>query len=432
MSVGQPDFPTPAAVCEAAKEAIDAGKTKYTPNTGTSSLRKAICNKLRTENDLEYSPDEIVVTNGAKQAIWQTVLACVSPGDEVIVPAPYWVSYPEMVRMAGGVPVVLDTTAESNFCITAEQLQQAVTPRTRLLILCTPSNPSGAVYSGSDLSGIADVVRGHPRMLVAADEIYEHIMYPPHKHVSFAALPQMWERTFTVNGVSKAFAMTGWRIGYVAAPRHFAKATALIQSQSTSGACSVSQVRCPTAPTMHVLGSPARMMCKHRLIVGPFLPRIQQYWPWCYTSTVGNCILRMCFALQAAAQAALELGHSGGEPVADMLGEFLKRRDYVVERLRGLPGLTVVEPQGAFYVLPDFSAFYGPGIVAEGFGDIPDGETLCRYLLEVAHVALVPGEAFGVPQCLRISYAASMETLSAALDRIEKALSSLQMATAAA
>lgn len=249
LSVGQPDFPTPAAVCDAAKAAIDAGKTKYTPNTGTSSLRKAICHKLQSENGLEYSPAEIVVTNGAKQAIWQAVLACVSPGDEVIVPAPYWVSYPEMVRMAGGVPVVLDTTAESNFCITSEQLRQAVTPRTRLLILCTPSNPSGAVYSGSELGAIADVVREHPRLLVVADEIYEHIMYPPHKHVSFAALPQMWERTFTVNGMSKAFAMTGWRIGYVAAPLHFAQATALIQSQSTSGACSVSQVRSSTCST---------------------------------------------------------------------------------------------------------------------------------------------------------------------------------------
>jgi bifunctional aspartate aminotransferase and glutamate/aspartate-prephenate aminotransferase len=242
LSVGQPDFPTPAAVCKAAKAAIDAGQTKYTPNIGTSSLRNAICEKLKSENGLEYSPSEIVVTNGAKQAIWQAILACVSPGDEVIVPAPYWVSYPEMVRLSGGTPVVLDTTAENNFCITAEQLREAVTPKTRLLILCTPSNPSGAVYSGTELSALADVVREHPRMMVSADEIYEHIIYPPHKHVSFASLPDMWERTFTVNGVSKAFAMTGWRIGYIAAPQHFAKAAALIQSQSTSGACSVSQV----------------------------------------------------------------------------------------------------------------------------------------------------------------------------------------------
>jgi bifunctional aspartate aminotransferase and glutamate/aspartate-prephenate aminotransferase len=243
LSVGQPDFPTPGPVCDAAKAAIDAGKTKYTPNTGTTSLRQAICNKLRVENGLDYAPSEIVVTNGAKQAIWQAVLACVSPGDEVIVPAPYWVSYPEMVRMAGGTAIVIDTTSASNFCISPEQLRDAMTDKTRLLILCTPSNPSGAVYSASELMALADVVRGHPRMLVASDEIYEHIMYPPHKHVSFASLPEMWERTFTVNGVSKAFAMTGWRIGYVAAPGHFAKAAALIQSQSTSGACSVSQVR---------------------------------------------------------------------------------------------------------------------------------------------------------------------------------------------
>lgn len=240
--MGQPDFPTPAPVCDAAKAAIDAGNTKYTPNTGTSSLRAAICDKLRIDNGLTYTPTEIVVTNGAKQAIWQAILACVSPGDEVIVPAPYWVSYPEMVRMAGGTPVIINTTADNNFCISAQQLAGALTPHTRMLILCTPSNPAGTVYSRQQLEALAGVVRGHPRCLVASDEIYELIIYPPNEHFSFAALPDMWERTFTVNGVSKAFAMTGWRIGYLAAPAHFARAAAIIQSQSTSAACSVSQV----------------------------------------------------------------------------------------------------------------------------------------------------------------------------------------------
>lgn len=242
LSVGQPDFPTPAPVCDAAKAAIDAGQTKYTPNTGNSSLRGAICHKLLTENGLTYAPNEIVVTNGAKQAIWQAILATVSPGDEVIVPTPYWVSYPEMVRMAGCTPVIVETTIEDNFTISAQQLAAALTPRTRMLILCTPSNPAGTVYSRQQLQAIANVIRGHPRCLVTSDEIYELIMYAPNEHVSFAALPDMWERTFTVNGVSKAFAMTGWRIGYLAAPAHFAKAAAIIQSQSTSGACSVSQV----------------------------------------------------------------------------------------------------------------------------------------------------------------------------------------------
>eukprot|EP00892_Ulva_mutabilis_P000578 jgi/Ulvmu1/10520/UM064_0058.1 len=370
LSVGQPDFPTPTAVSDAAKAAIDAGHTKYTPNAGTSSLRAAICDKLLNDNGLTYAPNEIVVTNGAKQAIWQAVLATVSPGDEVIVPAPYWVSYPEMVRMAGGTPVIIETTTDNNFCVSAQQLAAALTPRTRMLILCTPSNPAGTVYSRQQLMALADVVRGHPRCLVIADEIYELIMYPPHEHVSFAGLPDMWERTFTVNGVSKAFAMTGWRIGYLAAPTVFARAAAIIQSQSTSGACSVSQ---------------------------------------------------------AAAEAALALGPAGGEPVREMVAAFEQRRDFVMQRLRAIGGLTIAQPQGAFYVLPDMSAYFGAGVSAEGFGEIANADALARYLLEVARVALVPGDAFGVPQCIRFSYAASMETLDEALSRVEQALEQLHI-----
>lgn len=244
LAAGQPDFATPAAIAQAGKAAIDAGQTTYTPNTGTPALRAAIAAKLRADNGLEYGDDEIVVSNGAKQSISQAVLACVAPGDEVIVPAPFWVSYPEMVKLAGGTPVVVPCGAAEGFLMSAAQLEAALTERTRLVIVCTPSNPSGAVYSRAGLEALAAVVARHPRALVVSDEIYELITYAPAEHVSFAALPGMWERTITVNGMSKAFAMTGWRIGYAAAPRHFAAAMAVIQSQSTSGACSISQVRC--------------------------------------------------------------------------------------------------------------------------------------------------------------------------------------------
>eukprot|EP00878_Enallax_costatus_P027045 GHUV01029077.1.p1 GENE.GHUV01029077.1~~GHUV01029077.1.p1 ORF type:complete len:426 (+),score=84.05 GHUV01029077.1:51-1328(+) len=241
LAAGEPDFDTPEEIVEAGIEALRDGFTRYTPNTGTSNLRQAICNKLKVDNGLDYSPDEIVVSNGAKQAIWQGLLATVSPGDEVIIPAPYWVSYPEMARLANAKPVVVNTTPDQGFIMMAQQLEAVLTPRSRLLILCTPSNPTGAVYSLEQLQAIAEVVSRHPRLLVMSDEIYESICYPPAQHHSFAALPGMWERTLTVNGFSKAYAMTGWRLGYLAAPKHFAKAAAAIQSQSTSGASSIAQ-----------------------------------------------------------------------------------------------------------------------------------------------------------------------------------------------
>ncbi|KXZ49472.1 hypothetical protein GPECTOR_21g698 [Gonium pectorale] len=305
LAAGEPDFDTPAAIVEAGVAALRGGFTRYTPNTGTSALRKAIVKKLQDDNGLTYSPDEIVVSNGAKQSIWQAVLATVSPGDEVVIPAPYWVS--------------------------------------------------------EHLEALARVVAAHPRLLVLSDEIYEYIMYPPAQHVSFGALPGMWERTLTVNGFSKAYAMTGWRLGYLAAPRHFAKAAAIIQSQSTSGASSISQ---------------------------------------------------------QAALAALALGSGGGEPVQAMVRAFQERRDYVVSRLRSIPGVNLAQPDGAFYVLPEMSAFFGPGAEAKDFGPVPDSDTFCRYLIEKAHVAVVPGDAFGADSCIRISYAASLETLGKALDRI--------------
>jgi len=365
LAAGEPDFDTPAEIVRAGCDAIMNGHTRYSPNTGTAALRKAVCAKLKEENGLEYSPSEIVLSNGAKQSVAQGVIATCGPGDEVIVPAPYWVSYPEMCRLAGAEPVVVTTTADEGFLLTADKLRATLNDKSRLLILCSPSNPSGAVYTKEALEAIADVVRSHPRLLVLADEIYEHIIYEPAKHFSFAALPGMRERTLTVNGFSKAFAMTGWRLGYLAAPQHFATATAKIQGQTTSGPSSISQ---------------------------------------------------------EAAMAALSLGKFGGAPVATMKKAFQKRRDYVCQRLAKIEGVKLASPQGAFYVFPDVSGLVGDGCVAEGFGPIADADALCEYLLEKAQVALVPGSAFGNPECLRISYAASDETLREALDRIEKAL----------
>ncbi|KAL3149289.1 Aspartate aminotransferase, cytoplasmic isozyme 1, variant 2 [Trebouxia sp. C0010 RCD-2024] len=241
LAAGEPDFDTPAQILDAGIEALRTGITHYTPNTGTLALRQAICNKLLQDNSLEYNHAQIVVSNGAKQSIWQAVLAVCSEGDEVLVPAPFWVSYPEMVKLAGAKPVIVNCPAEDNFLLTPAALQASLGPASRLLILCSPSNPTGSVYSRHDLEAIAQIVAGHPRLLVLSDEIYEHIIYPPAQHHSFAGLEGMYDRTLTINGFSKAFAMTGWRLGYLAAPPVFAKAAAAIQSQSTSGASSIAQ-----------------------------------------------------------------------------------------------------------------------------------------------------------------------------------------------
>jgi aspartate/glutamate/aspartate-prephenate aminotransferase len=365
LAAGEPDFDTPAPVVAAGVEALRRGLTRYTPNTGTSALRQAICAKLLTENGLSYAPGEVVVSNGAKQAIWQALLATCAEGDEVVIPAPFWVSYPEMARLAGATPVILDTTAADGFLLSPAKLAAALTPRSRLLILCSPSNPSGAVYPPAALAALAAVVAAHPRLLVLSDEIYEHIIYPPARHVSFASLPGMHARTLTVNGFSKAFAMTGWRLGYLAAPRPFAAAAGVVQSQSTSGASSIAQ---------------------------------------------------------HAGVAALGMGPAGGPLVAAMVASFRERRDYVVARLRAIPGVVLDAPDGAFYVLPDVAALVGPGAEGAGFGPVADVDALCRYLVERANVALVPGDAFGAPTCVRISYAAAMDTLKEALDRVERAL----------
>ncbi|KAI5061276.1 hypothetical protein GOP47_0024234 [Adiantum capillus-veneris] len=367
LAAGEPDFDTPKPIVEAGTKAIQNGFTRYTPNAGTLELRKAICHKLQEENGLAYSTDEILVSNGAKQSILQAVLAVCSPGDEVIIPAPFWVSYPEMARLADATPKIVQTALLDDFLLTPEKLESVLTERSRLIILCTPSNPTGSVYPRETLQKLAKIVAKHPRLLVLSDEIYEHIMYKPASHTSFASLPGMRERTLTVNGFSKAFAMTGWRLGYLAAPKHFVTACGRIQSQSTSGASSISQ---------------------------------------------------------KAGVAALGLGYAGGEEVALMVKAFKERRDFLVERLQALDGVKLSVPQGAFYLFPDFSAYFG--LEAEGFGKIHDAESLCKYFLEKARVALVPGDAFGNSSCIRISYAASLDSLRTAMDSLEKALSLLQ------
>ncbi|XP_042024358.1 bifunctional aspartate aminotransferase and glutamate/aspartate-prephenate aminotransferase-like isoform X1 [Salvia splendens] len=371
LAAGEPDFDTPTPIAEAGIKAIREGFTRYTPNAGTLELRAAICHKLKEENGISYTPDQILVSNGAKQSILQAVLAVCSPGDEVIIPAPFWVSYPEMARLADANPVILPTTISENFLIDPKVLESSLTEKSRLLILCSPSNPTGSVYPRKLLEQIAEIVAKHPRLLVMSDEIYEHIIYAPATHTSFASLPGMWDRTLTVNGFSKAFAMTGWRLGYLAGPKHFVSACGKIQSQSTSGASSISQ---------------------------------------------------------KAAVAALGLGYAGGEAVADMVKAFRERRDVLVKSFGELDRVKISEPQGAFYLFLDFSLYYG--LEVDGFGVINGSEALCRYLLDKAQVALVPGDAFGDDTCIRISYAESLTTLQAAVERIKGALIALKPAVA--
>ncbi|XP_026446932.1 bifunctional aspartate aminotransferase and glutamate/aspartate-prephenate aminotransferase-like isoform X2 [Papaver somniferum] len=356
-------------ITEAGIKAIREGHTRYSPNAGTMKLRTAICHKLQEENGLTYTPDQILVSNGAKQCIAQALIAVCSPGDEVIIPAPFWVSYPEMATLADAEPVIVPTLISDDFLLNPELLKAKITEKSRLLILCSPSNPTGSVYPRKLLEEIAEIVAKHPRLLVISDEIYEHIIYAPATHTSFASLPGMWERTLTVNGFSKAFAMTGWRLGYIAGPRHFIAACNKIQSQITSGASSISQ---------------------------------------------------------KGGVAALGMGHAGGEEVAIMVKAFRERRDFLVKNFRELPGVKISEPKGAFYMFPDFKSYYGSE--AEGFGIIKDSESLCRYLLDKGMVALVPGDAFGDDKCIRISYAASLPTLQAAMENIKEAILALRPA----
>ena len=363
MSVGEPDFNTPEHIKKAAKLAIDENYSRYSPVPGYPELRQAIARKLERENHLHYLPGEILVSNGAKQSVCNTVMALVNPGEEVIIPAPYWVSYPQMALLAGGTPVFVEATFEQNFKMTPEQLEAAITPKTRLLILCSPSNPTGSVYNKEELRALANIILKHDDLYVLADEIYEHINYVGH-HESIAQFPGMKERTIIVNGVSKAYAMTGWRIGYIAAPEWIVKGCNKLQGQYTSGPCSVSQKAAEFA----------------------------------YTESQ--------------------------ECVEEMRQAFERRRDLIVELARQIPGLEVNVPEGAFYLFPKCSSFYGK--------TTPDGKTignstdLAMYMLEVAHVATVGGDAFGDPDCFRMSYATSDDNIREAMRRIGDALKSLK------
>ena len=363
LSAGEPDFDTPPPIAEAGQAAIREGYTRYTENMGMLPLREAICRKLEADNGLSYAPDQVLCSTGAKQSVALAAMALCRPGDEALIPAPYWVSYPEMVRLAGASPRPLPTSADDEYRLSASDLEAAIGPATRLLILCSPSNPTGSAYPREELEALAGVLRRHPQVFVLSDEIYEHILFDA-EHVAFASLPGMKERTITVNGFSKAYAMTGWRLGYMAADPAIVKAAAKIQGQTTSAPCSVSQ---------------------------------------------------------KAGIAALEMDK---RYVTDMVRRFRARRDFVLERLRAIDGVRCPRPEGAFYLFPDISRYLG-STSASG-REIQTSEDLCFYLLEEFHVALVPGGAFGDPRGLRISYAASMADLKEAMDRIARGLSELR------
>lgn len=360
FSVGEPDFDTPESIKAAGIAAIQQGRTKYTPAAGTLELRKAICEKLERDNGLQYRPEEIVVSNGGKQALYNAFQVLLDPGEEVIIQAPYWVSYPEIVRLAGGVPVVVETDESTGFRLTADMIREKLTNRTRVINLNSPSNPTGAVLARKDLEEIAALAVEHD-LIIVTDEIYEKLLYDGAEHVSIASLgEEVKRRTITVNGVSKAYAMTGWRIGYTASERIFAKAMADLQSQSTSGPSSISQA------------------------------------------------------------AAVEALRGSQAAVEQMRREFDRRRKHMMERLSRLPGFSVkVAPAGAFYLFPNVSALFGETVAGRR---ITSSDDLAEVILEQAHVAVVPGTGFGAPNYLRFSYATSMARIDEGMDRIERLL----------
>ncbi|MCC8143708.1 MAG: pyridoxal phosphate-dependent aminotransferase [Tannerellaceae bacterium] len=362
LSVGEPDFNTPDHIKEAAKKAIDDNYSRYSPVPGYPGLRNAIVEKLKKENGLEYTAAQILCSNGAKQSVCNVLMAIIGAGDEVIIPAPYWVSYPEMVKLAEGTNVFVYAGIEQDFKITPEQLEAAITPKTKALILCSPSNPTGSVYSKEELAGLAQVLAKYPQIIIIADEIYEHINYIG-KHESIAQFPEIKDRVVIINGVSKAYAMTGWRIGFIAGPQWIVSACNKLQGQYTSGPCSVSQIAAEVA----------------------------------YTGTQ--------------------------EPVKEMREAFERRRDLIVKLAKEIPGFEVNNPQGAFYLFPKCDSFYGK---SAGDRKINNAADLAMYLLEEGHVACVGGAAFGAPECIRMSYATSDENIVEAMDRIKKALAALQ------
>ena len=362
LSVGEPDFNTPDHIKAAAIKAVEENYSRYSPVPGYPELKNAIVNKLKNENGLDYKPSQILCSNGAKQSVCNAIMALVNAGDEVIIPAPYWVSYPQMVLLAEGTPVFVEAPIEQDFKITPEQLEAAITPQTRALILCSPSNPTGSVYSKKELEGLKDVLLKHERVIVIADEIYEHINYVG-KHASMAEFDDIKDRVVIINGVSKAYAMTGWRIGFSAAPEWIVKGCNKLQGQYTSGPCSVSQ---------------------------------------------------------KAAEAAFA---GDQQCVEDMRQAFERRRNLVVKLAKEIPGLEVNEPQGAFYLFPKCSSYFGK---TDGERTINNSTDFAMYLLEVGHVAAVGGDAFGSPECFRISYATSDENIIESMKRIKETLARLK------
>ncbi|MBR2379983.1 MAG: pyridoxal phosphate-dependent aminotransferase [Paraprevotella sp.] len=362
LSVGEPDFNTPDHIKEAAIKAVEENYSRYSPVPGYPVLKEAIVNKLKNENNLDYTASQILCSNGAKQSVCNAIMALVNQGDEVIIPAPYWVSYPQMVLLANGTPVIVEAGIEQNFKITPSQLEAAITPNTKALILCSPSNPTGSVYSKEELAGLAAVLSKHERIIVIADEIYEHINYIG-KHESIAQFPEIKDRVVIVNGVSKAYAMTGWRIGFIAAPEWIVKGCNKLQGQYTSGPCSVSQK-------------------------------------------------------------AAEAAYTGSQQcVEDMRVAFERRKNLIVKLAKEIPGLEVNNPEGAFYLFPKCSSYFGK---KDGDRVINNSSDFAMYLLEVGHVATVGGDAFGSPECFRMSYATSDENIVEAMRRIKETLARLK------
>lgn len=362
LSIGEPDFNTPDAVKTAAHQAIDNNYSHYSPVPGYPVLRKAIIEKLKRENGLDYTESQILCSNGAKQSVCNAIMALVDDGDEVIIPAPYWVSYPQMVKLAGGEPVFVEATIEQNFKITPSQLEAAITPRTRLLILCSPSNPTGAVYNAQELEALAEVLKKHEDVIVLSDEIYEHINYIG-SHASIAQVDGMKERTVIINGVSKAYAMTGWRIGFIAGPEWIVKGCNKLQGQYTSGPCSVSQI------------------------------------------------------------AAAEAFAGDQQCVEEMRQAFERRKNLIVELTRQIPGFEVSVPDGAFYIFPRISQFFGKQYEGSVINTSTD---FAMFLLQIGHVATVGGDAFGSPNCIRLSYATSEDNIREAMKRISKTVALLK------
>ncbi|MBL6868944.1 MAG: pyridoxal phosphate-dependent aminotransferase [Flavobacteriales bacterium] len=361
LSLGEPDFNTPDFIKDAGKEGIDKNFSKYMPVNGYQDLREAISNKFKRDNGIDYNTEQIVVSTGAKQSIANVVLSLINPGDEVIVPAPYWVSYAEIIKMAEGVPVFIDTSIKNDFKISPSELQGAITNKTKMMIYSSPCNPSGSVYSKEELRSLADVLVNYPSITVLSDEIYEHINFTG-SYFSIGAFPDMYNQVVTINGVSKSFAMTGWRLGYIGAPLHIAQACTKIQGQFTSGTSSISQ------------------------------------------------------------RAAIAAVSANPSEIHEMRDAFLSRRDFILEELNKIKGININQPQGAFYVFPDVSAFFNKSY---GNFKVTNSDQLAMYILETAKVAVVTGNAFGSPNCIRISYASSMEKLKDAMDRIATALNNL-------